>query len=61
MSQDPKIGGKLREETSGADRSQAGWVSWGMDPVKEISQTCGLNVILRREATSNRSMVTAAK
>jgi len=26
MSQDPKIGGKLREETSGADRSQAGLV-----------------------------------
>jgi hypothetical protein len=32
-----------------------------LDPVKEIGQTCGLNVILRRTATSNRSMVTAAK
>src|ERR1700677_251955 len=61
MSQDPKIGGKLRKETSGADRSQAGQICWGSDPVKEIGQTCGLNVIVRREATSDRSMVTAAK
>src|SRR5712692_4954367 len=61
MSYRPTIGGKLREETSGVDRSQAGWVCWGLDPVKEIGQTCGLNVIVRREATSNRSMVTAAK
>ena len=61
MSQDPTIGGKLREETSGADRSQAGCCLWGIDPVKEIGQTCGLNVIVRRLATSNRSMVTAAK
>ena len=57
----PRIGGKLRGGTSGVDRSQAGSVCWGFDPVKEISQTCGLNVILRRIATSNRSMVTAAK
>src|ERR1700677_146550 len=61
MSQDPKIGGKLRKETSGADRSQAGQICWGSDPVKEIGQTCGLNVIVRRLATSDRSMVTAAK
>jgi hypothetical protein len=57
----PPIGGKLREVTSGVDRSQAGSRYWGIDPVKEIGQTCGLNVIVRREATSNRSMVTAAK
>src|ERR1700684_988128 len=61
MSQDPKIGGKLRKETSGADRSQAGYICWGSDPVKEIGQTCGLDVIVRRLATSDRSMVTAAK
>src|SRR5579862_3610069 len=61
MSYRPKIGGKLREETSGVDRSQAGCCLWGLDPVKEIGQTCGLNVIMRRRATSNRSVVTAAK
>src|SRR6202167_2730093 len=61
MSYRPTIGGKLREETSGADRSQAGYMCWGSDPVKEIGQTCGLNVIVRRLATSDRSMVTAAK
>src|SRR6266704_1157601 len=61
MSYRPTIGGKLREETSGVDRSQAGSCGWGVDPVKEISQTCGLNVIMRRIATSNRSVVTAAK
>jgi hypothetical protein len=57
----PLIGGKLREEASGVDRSQAVLVYWGNDPVKEIGQTCGMNVIVRRLATSNRSMVTAAK
>src|SRR5271170_6789943 len=61
MSYHPTIGGKLREETSGADRSQAGYICWGSDPVKEISQTCGLDVIVRRLATSDRSMVTAVK
>src|ERR1700688_172489 len=61
MSYRPTIGGKLREETSGVDRSQAGSCGWGLDPVKEIGQTCGLNVIMRRLATSNRSVVTAAK
>ena len=61
MSYRPAIGGKLREETSGVDRSQAGSLWWGLDPVKEIGQTCGLNVIVRRLATSNRSVVTAAK
>lgn len=48
MSHDPKIGGKLWEGTSGVDRSQAVSACWGTDPVKEIGQTCGLNVILRR-------------
>ena len=61
MSYYPTIGGKLREETSGADRSQAGYICWGSDPVKEIGQTCGLDVIVRRLATSDRSMVTAVK
>src|SRR5437867_13121344 len=61
MSYRPTIGGKLRKKTSGVDRSQAGCCWWGSDPVKEIGQTCGLNVIMRREATSNRSVVTAAK
>lgn len=61
MSYRPTIGGRLRKGTSGVDRSQAGLFCWGIDPVKEISQTCGLNVIMRRKATSNRSVVTAAK
>src|SRR5260370_29263753 len=61
MSYRPAIGGKLRKRTSGVDRSQAASCSWGLDPVKEIGQTCGLNVIMRRTATSNRSVVTAAK
>src|SRR5215510_5413125 len=60
MSCRPTIGGRLRERASGVDRSQAGLLCC-QDPVKEISQTCGLNVIVRRMATSNRSVVTAAK
>ncbi len=46
MSHGPTLGGKI------------GLV--GLRPVEEIGQTCGLNVIMRREATSNRSVVTAA-
>src|ERR1700730_7113384 len=61
MSYRPTIGGRLREGTSGVDRSQAGCVLWGFDPEEEIGQTCGLNVIMRRFAISNRSVVTAAK
>ena len=61
MSYRPTIGGRLRERASGVDRSQAVSGLWGSDPVKEIGQTCGLNVIVRREATSNRSVVIAAK
>jgi hypothetical protein len=49
MSYRPTVGGKLREATSGVDRSQAVLTIWGMDPVKEIGQTCGLNVIVRRD------------
>ena len=48
MSYRPTIGGRLRKETSGVDRSQAVSLCWGFDPVKEIGQTCGLNVIMRR-------------
>ncbi len=55
------IGGRLRKRTSGVDRSQAACKIWGSDPVKEIGQTCELNVIMRRTATSDRSVVTAAK
>jgi hypothetical protein len=55
MSYRATIGGRLREGTSGVDRSQAGLSWWGLDPVKEIGQTCGLNVIMRCRATSYRS------
>jgi hypothetical protein len=48
MSYRPTIGGKLREATSGVDRSQAGIPLGAYDPVKEIGQTCGLDVIVRR-------------
>src|SRR5579859_2065516 len=61
MSLAPTIGGRLRKETSGVDRSQAGYCWWGLDPEEEIGQTCGLNVIMRRTATSHRSVVTAVK
>ena len=33
--------GKLREGTSGVDRSQAAFRIGAKDPVKEIGQTCG--------------------
>ena len=48
MSHDPRVGGKLREATSGVDRSQAVHGFEALDLVKEIGQTCGLNVIVRR-------------
>jgi hypothetical protein len=48
MSHGPTAGGKLREATSGVDRSQAVSVWWRIGPVKKIGQTCGLNVIVRR-------------
>jgi len=55
MSYRPTIGGRLRKEASGVDRSQAVSACWGLDPVEEIGQTCGLDVIMRRIATSHRS------
>jgi hypothetical protein len=48
MSHGSLVGRKLREATSGVDRSQAGSACCGADPVEEIGQTCGLNVIVRR-------------
>ena len=48
MSYHPTVGGRLRRETSGVDRSQAVSAGWGSDPVKEIGQTCELDVIVRR-------------
>jgi hypothetical protein len=36
----PTIGGRLRKRTSGVDRLQAASCCWGVDPVKEIGQTC---------------------
>ena len=39
MSYHPMIGGKLRKETSGVDRSQAGCECWVFDPEKVIGQT----------------------
>lgn len=53
--------GKLREGTSGADRSQAGCVFWGAGPRKGDWSDLWLDVIMRRAATSDRSVVTAAK
>jgi hypothetical protein len=58
MSYRPRIGGKLRKETSGADKSQATCSWWGADPV---GQTFGLNVVLTRLASADRSAVTGAK
>jgi hypothetical protein len=60
MSCRPTIGGKLRKNFR--SRQVTGCiVCWGLDPVKEIGQTCGLNVILRHTATSNRSVVDRRK
>src|SRR5580704_15737925 len=61
MSYRPTIGGRLRERAPGVDRSQAACCFEANDLVKEIGQTCGLNVIMRRSTTSHRSVVTAAK
>jgi|SRR5215469_13307935 len=60
MSLAPTIGGKLREGTPG-DTGHRLHACWGSDPVKEIGQSCGLNVIMRRSVTSHRSVVTAVK
>jgi len=49
MSYRPTIGGKLQKAISGVDRSQAVHGFEASDLVKEIGQTCGLNVIVRRD------------
>src|SRR5579859_3979228 len=55
-------GGRLQRMASGVGRSQAGFAIWGPDPVKEISQTCGLKRHCKaRKGTLDRRMVTAAK
>jgi hypothetical protein len=53
--------GKLWKKAFGGRQSQVGCVFWGNDPVKEIGQTCESNVIVRRKATSSRSVVTAPR
>src|SRR5205823_11238506 len=53
--------GRLREGTSGVGRSQAVCVLWGMRPRQGDWSDLWLNVIMRRKATSDRSVVTAAK
>src|SRR5437660_3399735 len=53
--------GRLREGTSGVDRSQAGFGSWGKGPRVGDWSDLWLDVIMRRTAISDRSVVTAAK
>ena len=53
--------GKLREGTSGVDRSQAASVPWGERPREGDWSDLWLDVIMRRLATSDRRVVTAAE
>ena len=53
--------GRLRERTSGVDRSQAVHKFGANRPRKGDWSDLWLDVIMRRMATSNRSVVTAAK
>ena len=53
--------GRLREGTSGVDRSQAALSYWGTGPRKGDWSDLWLDVIRRRLATSDRRMVTAAE
>ena len=53
--------GRLREGTSGVDRSQAALMVWGVGPRRGDWSDLWLDVIVRRLATSDRSVVTAAK
>src|SRR5690348_10035323 len=53
--------GRLRERTSGVDRSQAVHKFGANRPRKGDWSDLWLDVIMRRTATSNRSVVTAAK
>src|SRR3954462_6278131 len=52
-------GGKLRNRTSGVDRSQAALLIWGDRPREGDWSDLWLDVIMRRVATSDRRMVTA--
>src|SRR5678816_3853855 len=61
MSYRPTIGGRLRKRTSGVDRSQAGSFFWGIGPRQGDWSDLWLDVIMRRKATSDRSVVTAVK
>src|SRR5687768_12663654 len=61
MSYRPTIGGRLRKRTSGVDRLQAGCVFWGIRPRQGDWSDLWLDVIMRRKATSDRSVVTAVK
>jgi hypothetical protein len=53
--------GRLREETSGVDRSQAACSFGAFRPRKGDWSDLWLDVIVRRVATSDRRMVTAAE
>ncbi len=53
--------GRLRKRTSGVDRSQAACEMWGDRPRKGDWSDLWLDVIVRRTAISDRSLVTAAK
>src|SRR5690348_16683797 len=57
----PLIGGRLRERTSGVDRSQAASSVWGLGPREGDWSDLWLDVIMRRTAISDRSVVIAAK
>jgi hypothetical protein len=50
------VRGRLREGTSGVDRSQAAYRFWGIRPRKGDWSDMGLDVIMRRVATSDRSV-----
>src|SRR2546423_2138533 len=53
--------GRLRKGTSGVGRSQAALIVWGMGSRQGDWSDLWLDVIMRRKATSDRSVVTAAK
>src|SRR5437868_68366 len=53
--------GRLREGTSGVDRSQAASCFWDIRSRQGDWSDLWLDVIMRRTATSDRRMVTAAK
>jgi hypothetical protein len=53
--------GRLWKGTSGVDRSQAVLHGWGFGPRKGDWSDLWLDVIMRRAATSDKSVVTAAQ